>query len=68
MPCRRSPWIDCFLTKDGSEITVTVVVVKDRGSQAQAILARPVFCKGRTLEDNVDQACLLYTSDAADDM
>eukprot|EP00969_Alexandrium_andersonii_P098927 4365250-Alexandrium_andersonii.AAC.1 len=46
----------CFLTKDGSDTTLTVLVIKERDSRA--LLAHPVLCKG----------CLLYTSDAADDM
>eukprot|EP00969_Alexandrium_andersonii_P182610 8068785-Alexandrium_andersonii.AAC.1 len=39
----------CFLTKDGSETSLTVLVIKDRGSRA--ILARPVLRKGRLRED-----------------
>eukprot|EP00969_Alexandrium_andersonii_P199192 8796085-Alexandrium_andersonii.AAC.1 len=44
----------CFLTKDGSDTTLTVLVIKDRDSRA--ILARPVLRKGRLHEDTVDQA------------
>eukprot|EP00969_Alexandrium_andersonii_P370413 15477187-Alexandrium_andersonii.AAC.1 len=44
----------CFLTKGGPDITVTVLVVKDRNSRA--ILAHPVLCKGRTFGGAVDQA------------
>eukprot|EP00969_Alexandrium_andersonii_P293404 12968722-Alexandrium_andersonii.AAC.1 len=44
----------CFLTKDGSGVTVPVLVVKDRSSRA--ILAHPVLREGRTFEDTVDQA------------
>eukprot|EP00969_Alexandrium_andersonii_P270520 11956924-Alexandrium_andersonii.AAC.1 len=44
----------CFLTKDGSETTLTVLVIKDRNSRA--ILAHPVLCKGRVHDDTVDQA------------
>eukprot|EP00969_Alexandrium_andersonii_P006285 273139-Alexandrium_andersonii.AAC.1 len=35
----------CFLAKDGSETSPTVLVIKDRGSRA--ILAHPVLCEGR---------------------
>eukprot|EP00969_Alexandrium_andersonii_P115636 5113684-Alexandrium_andersonii.AAC.1 len=44
----------CFLTKDGSETSLTVLVVEDRDSRA--ILARPVLRKGRLRDDTVDQA------------
>eukprot|EP00969_Alexandrium_andersonii_P252756 11170477-Alexandrium_andersonii.AAC.1 len=44
----------CFLTKDGSEATLTVLVIKDRDSRA--ILAHPVLCKGRLRDATVDQA------------
>eukprot|EP00969_Alexandrium_andersonii_P204919 9055764-Alexandrium_andersonii.AAC.1 len=43
-----------FLTKDGSETSLAVLVIKDRDSRA--ILAHPVLCKGRPREDTVDQA------------
>eukprot|EP00969_Alexandrium_andersonii_P258543 11431137-Alexandrium_andersonii.AAC.1 len=39
----------CFLTKDRSETSLTVLVIKDRGSRA--ILAHPVLCKGRLHDD-----------------
>eukprot|EP00969_Alexandrium_andersonii_P335496 14827618-Alexandrium_andersonii.AAC.1 len=45
---------DCFLTKGGSEATLTVLVIKDRDSRA--ILAHPVLCEGRFRDDTVDQA------------
>eukprot|EP00969_Alexandrium_andersonii_P114114 5045081-Alexandrium_andersonii.AAC.1 len=44
----------CFLTKDTSDATLTVLVIKDRDSRA--ILARPVLRKGRLRDDTVDQA------------
>eukprot|EP00969_Alexandrium_andersonii_P042160 1849607-Alexandrium_andersonii.AAC.1 len=44
----------CFLTKDGSETSPTVLVIKDRGPKA--ILAHPVLRKGRLHGDTVDQA------------
>eukprot|EP00969_Alexandrium_andersonii_P110534 4878191-Alexandrium_andersonii.AAC.1 len=44
----------CFLTKDASETSLTVLVLKDRDSRA--ILAHPVLRKGRLHEDAVDQA------------
>eukprot|EP00969_Alexandrium_andersonii_P211767 9353004-Alexandrium_andersonii.AAC.1 len=44
----------CFLTKDGSGASLTVLVIKDRDSKA--ILAHPVLCKGRLRDDTVDQA------------
>eukprot|EP00969_Alexandrium_andersonii_P031849 1391616-Alexandrium_andersonii.AAC.1 len=44
----------CFLTKDGSDTTLTVLAIKDRNSRA--ILAHPVLCKGRLHDDTVDQA------------
>eukprot|EP00969_Alexandrium_andersonii_P318989 14091914-Alexandrium_andersonii.AAC.1 len=40
---------DCFLTKNTSDTTLTVLVVKDRNSRA--ILAHPVLCKGRLRDD-----------------
>eukprot|EP00969_Alexandrium_andersonii_P266612 11783574-Alexandrium_andersonii.AAC.1 len=42
----------CFLTKDGSETCLTVLVIKDRDSRA--ILAHPVLREGRLHEDTVD--------------
>eukprot|EP00969_Alexandrium_andersonii_P141066 6238246-Alexandrium_andersonii.AAC.1 len=44
----------CFLTKNTSETTLTVLVIKDRDSRA--IMARPVLRKGRLHVDTVDQA------------
>eukprot|EP00969_Alexandrium_andersonii_P035990 1576532-Alexandrium_andersonii.AAC.1 len=44
----------CFLAKDESETTATVLVVKDRDSRA--ILVHRVLCKGRVFKDTVDQA------------
>eukprot|EP00969_Alexandrium_andersonii_P259249 11462789-Alexandrium_andersonii.AAC.1 len=44
----------CFLTKDTSDKTLTVLVIKDRDSRA--ILAHPVLRKGRLRDDTVDQA------------
>eukprot|EP00969_Alexandrium_andersonii_P217762 9619227-Alexandrium_andersonii.AAC.1 len=44
----------CFLTKDGSDASLTVLVIKDRDSRA--ILARPVLRKGRLHDDAVGQA------------
>eukprot|EP00969_Alexandrium_andersonii_P358161 15450419-Alexandrium_andersonii.AAC.1 len=44
----------CFLTKDTSETTLTVLMIKDRDSRA--ILAHPVLRKGRLHDDTVDQA------------
>eukprot|EP00969_Alexandrium_andersonii_P012675 552537-Alexandrium_andersonii.AAC.1 len=44
----------CFLAKDTSETTLTVLVIKDRGSRA--IMAHPVLRKGRLHDDTVDQA------------
>eukprot|EP00969_Alexandrium_andersonii_P149000 6588746-Alexandrium_andersonii.AAC.1 len=44
----------CFFTKDASETSLTVLVLKDRDSQA--ILAHPVLRKGCLHEDTVDQA------------
>eukprot|EP00969_Alexandrium_andersonii_P059402 2615968-Alexandrium_andersonii.AAC.1 len=44
----------CFLTKDGSDASLTVLVIKDGDSRA--ILARPALCKGRLRDDAVDQA------------
>eukprot|EP00969_Alexandrium_andersonii_P150962 6675305-Alexandrium_andersonii.AAC.1 len=43
----------CFLTKDGSETSLAVLVFKDRDSRA--ILAHPVLRNGRLREDIVDQ-------------
>eukprot|EP00969_Alexandrium_andersonii_P237402 10479933-Alexandrium_andersonii.AAC.1 len=39
----------CFLTKDGRDTTLTVLVINDRGSKA--ILAHPVLRKGRLRDD-----------------
>eukprot|EP00969_Alexandrium_andersonii_P042768 1875550-Alexandrium_andersonii.AAC.1 len=39
----------CFLTKDGSDASLTVLVIKDWGSKA--ILAHPVLRKGRLRDD-----------------
>eukprot|EP00969_Alexandrium_andersonii_P283077 12513753-Alexandrium_andersonii.AAC.1 len=39
----------CFLTKDTSDTTLTVLVIKDRNSRA--ILAHPALCKGRLHDD-----------------
>eukprot|EP00969_Alexandrium_andersonii_P316881 13999754-Alexandrium_andersonii.AAC.1 len=44
----------CFLTKDTSDETLTVLVIKDRDSRV--ILARPALRKGRLRDDTVDQA------------
>eukprot|EP00969_Alexandrium_andersonii_P201348 8896710-Alexandrium_andersonii.AAC.1 len=44
----------CFLTKDASEMSLTVLVLKDRDSRA--VLAHPVLCKGRLREDTMGQA------------
>eukprot|EP00969_Alexandrium_andersonii_P082773 3649645-Alexandrium_andersonii.AAC.1 len=44
----------CFLAKDASETSLTVLALKDR--DARAILARPVLRKGRLREDTVGQA------------
>eukprot|EP00969_Alexandrium_andersonii_P307007 13572137-Alexandrium_andersonii.AAC.1 len=44
----------CFLTKDGSDTSLTVLVVKGRDSKA--ILAHPVLREGRLHDDTVDQA------------
>eukprot|EP00969_Alexandrium_andersonii_P249269 11016946-Alexandrium_andersonii.AAC.1 len=44
----------CFLTKDGSDTSLTVLVIKGRDSRA--ILAHPVLRKGRLHDDAVDQA------------
>eukprot|EP00969_Alexandrium_andersonii_P372015 15480785-Alexandrium_andersonii.AAC.1 len=44
----------CFLTKDTSEATLTVLVIKDRDSRA--IMSHPVLRKGRMHDDAVDQA------------
>eukprot|EP00969_Alexandrium_andersonii_P178904 7909669-Alexandrium_andersonii.AAC.1 len=43
----------CFSTKDGSDVSVTVLVLTDRASRA--ILARPVLRKGRLREDAAGQ-------------
>eukprot|EP00969_Alexandrium_andersonii_P193015 8525766-Alexandrium_andersonii.AAC.1 len=39
----------CFLTKDGSDASLAVLVIKDRDSRA--ILAHPVLRKGRLRDD-----------------
>eukprot|EP00969_Alexandrium_andersonii_P158874 7019162-Alexandrium_andersonii.AAC.1 len=44
----------CFLAKDGSDASLTVLVGKDRDSRA--ILAHPVLRSGRLHDDTVDQA------------
>eukprot|EP00975_Prorocentrum_lima_P045904 9602549-Prorocentrum_lima.AAC.1 len=44
----------CFLSKDTSQESLTVLVLKDRDSRA--IIAHPVLCKGRLHSDTVDQA------------
>eukprot|EP00969_Alexandrium_andersonii_P251799 11128243-Alexandrium_andersonii.AAC.1 len=44
----------CFLAKDASETSLTVLVLKDRDSRA--VLAHPVLRKGRLREDTVEQA------------
>eukprot|EP00969_Alexandrium_andersonii_P323783 14306150-Alexandrium_andersonii.AAC.1 len=44
----------CFLTKDTSDATLTVLVINDRDSRA--ILAHPALRKGRLHDDAVDQA------------
>eukprot|EP00969_Alexandrium_andersonii_P319161 14098896-Alexandrium_andersonii.AAC.1 len=44
----------CFLTKDGSETSLTVLVIKDR--VLKAILAHPALRKGRLRDDTVGQA------------
>eukprot|EP00969_Alexandrium_andersonii_P044247 1941365-Alexandrium_andersonii.AAC.1 len=44
----------CFLAKDGSDASLTVLVIKDRDSSA--VLAHPVLRKGRLHDDTVDQA------------
>eukprot|EP00969_Alexandrium_andersonii_P102620 4529947-Alexandrium_andersonii.AAC.1 len=44
----------CFLTKNTSETTLTVAVIKDRNSRA--ILAHPALRKGRLHDDTVGQA------------
>eukprot|EP00969_Alexandrium_andersonii_P351776 15436195-Alexandrium_andersonii.AAC.1 len=44
----------CFLAKDASETSLTVLVLKDRDSRT--ILAHPVLRKGRLHEDTVGQA------------
>eukprot|EP00969_Alexandrium_andersonii_P019391 846374-Alexandrium_andersonii.AAC.1 len=44
----------CFLAKDGSDASLTVLVIKDRDSRA--ILAHPPLCKGRLRDDAMDQA------------
>eukprot|EP00969_Alexandrium_andersonii_P282709 12498532-Alexandrium_andersonii.AAC.1 len=44
----------CLLAKDTSDKTLTVLVIKDRGSRA--ILARPALRKGRLRDNTVDQA------------
>eukprot|EP00969_Alexandrium_andersonii_P104470 4609569-Alexandrium_andersonii.AAC.1 len=44
----------CVLTKDGSDTSLTVPVLKDRASRA--IMVRAVLRKGRLVEDVVGQA------------
>eukprot|EP00969_Alexandrium_andersonii_P017553 767893-Alexandrium_andersonii.AAC.1 len=44
----------CFPTKDASETSLTVLVLKGRGSRAS--LARPVLRKGPLREGTVEQA------------
>eukprot|EP00969_Alexandrium_andersonii_P062326 2745423-Alexandrium_andersonii.AAC.1 len=44
----------CFLAKDTSGKTLTVLVIKDRDSRA--ILAHPALRKGRLHDDTVNQA------------
>eukprot|EP00969_Alexandrium_andersonii_P063257 2785401-Alexandrium_andersonii.AAC.1 len=44
----------CFLTKDDSDASATVLVIEDRDSRA--ILARPVLRTGSLRDDAVDQA------------
>eukprot|EP00969_Alexandrium_andersonii_P125203 5534556-Alexandrium_andersonii.AAC.1 len=44
----------CFLTKDTSDATLTVLVITDRNSRA--ILAHPALRKGRLHDDTMDQA------------
>eukprot|EP00969_Alexandrium_andersonii_P164187 7256697-Alexandrium_andersonii.AAC.1 len=44
----------CFLVKDGGDMSVTALVIKDR--ESRAILAHPVLRKGRLRDDAVDQA------------
>eukprot|EP00969_Alexandrium_andersonii_P070515 3111952-Alexandrium_andersonii.AAC.1 len=44
----------CSLTKDGSDTSATVLVIKDRDSRAT--LARPALRKGRLRDDAVGQA------------
>ena len=44
----------CFLAKDTSDKSLTVLVIKDRNSRA--ILAHPVLCKGRQHSGTVEQA------------
>eukprot|EP00969_Alexandrium_andersonii_P134375 5944850-Alexandrium_andersonii.AAC.1 len=44
----------CFLAKDASDRSLTVLALKDHGSRA--ILARPVSRKGCLREGTVDQA------------
>eukprot|EP00969_Alexandrium_andersonii_P167445 7402000-Alexandrium_andersonii.AAC.1 len=43
-----------FLAKDGSDTSLTVLVIKGRDSRS--ILAHPVLCKGCLRDDTVDQA------------
>ena len=45
-----------FLTPDTEDKTLTVLVMKDRGSKG--VIANRVLCKGRTHEDTVDQAVI----------
>eukprot|EP00969_Alexandrium_andersonii_P152061 6724387-Alexandrium_andersonii.AAC.1 len=44
----------CFPTKDGSDVSLTVLVLKDRASRA--ILSHPVLRKGRSRGGTVGQA------------
>eukprot|EP00969_Alexandrium_andersonii_P170967 7558693-Alexandrium_andersonii.AAC.1 len=44
----------CFPTKDGSDVSVAVLALKDRTSRATR--ARPILRKGRLQQDTVDQA------------
>ena len=46
----------CFLSKEESPQSLTVLVTKDRDSKG--IIANPVLCKGRAHEDTVDQAVI----------
>eukprot|EP00969_Alexandrium_andersonii_P018093 792318-Alexandrium_andersonii.AAC.1 len=44
----------CFLTKDGSDTSLAVLVIKDL--ESRATLAHPALCKGRLRGDAVGQA------------